>query len=857
MKRKRLTGKERIAKYAAGGIAKYPTGGELGPTPPPTPTYIPDAFQPFSQEYAMIPGTPPKPKAKPIKLKDTRTINPVTGKPFSKDKLGSKSISVDPAMLQAIISHAKAKGIDPLDALAIPYQESNFGAAGTGLGEVKDYYPDQEVTDSFNDLDERKMNEEANQMVKALKDKFDYAKRLGYNKKGRAYQFQAYNGYGKLKPPKGQASTSYYGMNVTNDAPLDMAKNPLYGKVVSSLRDVLASNPEIQTLIKNTQPFKAYSNFATGGEANAMASVGGGGGGDGYSMAAQLLPQIGNALQSIFTKPQQQSDQPIMNAQTAKTMTSPYAFGGELADIDEDQYQEWLKQMFANQLASETGADESDDAQPSVGVGEDLEGDEEDSFAMGGKAGKKHWIQKAVNPAHKGYCTPMTKSTCTPKRKALARTFKKHHGFHAMGGPAYANGGMTNIEVEGDEVVETPNGDMQKMQGPSHEQGGIPMAVPVGTKIYSDRLQIEGKTMQQRKLSREKKLKMAVKNFESKKHDALARNTYERTKEIVEAEDQQDMQLQKFANKLYSPPQQAAYGDEVGDPWSNYVMSQMPDYGTQVPFLPGADTSQLPSTGSPLSGSATGRGINVNAPVQARTAENIGLQTPSPNFNIPEIPQSEQTYSKVGGFTTGDYIGMGANLFNAIAPIINTKNAARATKPEINRFKGFGREALEANAKAQGFAGTQFANAKRDLDTATNSAILRNRMGARSINTTRALDTVADINRNKAAAGLYGQYTDKMSGLLTQEGQLANQRDQMEMSGATARDQREAQNRDNYYTNLAENLTNLGTNVGNIGAQLNKHKANQDNADLLAQMSEYFDFGRDQSGKLVLKNKKR
>jgi len=37
----------------------------------------------------------------------------------------------------------------------------------------------------------------------------------------------------------------------------------------------------------------------------------------------------------------------------------------------------------------------------------------------------KKWIQKAVNPAHKGYCTPMTKATCTPKRKALAKTFKK------------------------------------------------------------------------------------------------------------------------------------------------------------------------------------------------------------------------------------------------------------------------------------------------------------------------------------------------------------------------------------------------------------------------------------------------
>jgi len=37
----------------------------------------------------------------------------------------------------------------------------------------------------------------------------------------------------------------------------------------------------------------------------------------------------------------------------------------------------------------------------------------------------KNWIQKAVNPKHKGFCTPMTKKTCTPKRKALAKTFKK------------------------------------------------------------------------------------------------------------------------------------------------------------------------------------------------------------------------------------------------------------------------------------------------------------------------------------------------------------------------------------------------------------------------------------------------
>ena len=37
---------------------------------------------------------------------------------------------------------------------------------------------------------------------------------------------------------------------------------------------------------------------------------------------------------------------------------------------------------------------------------------------------KKNWLKSAINPAHKGYCTPMTKSTCTPRRKALAKRLK-------------------------------------------------------------------------------------------------------------------------------------------------------------------------------------------------------------------------------------------------------------------------------------------------------------------------------------------------------------------------------------------------------------------------------------------------
>lgn len=46
---------------------------------------------------------------------------------------------------------------------------------------------------------------------------------------------------------------------------------------------------------------------------------------------------------------------------------------------------------------------------------------------------EKKWIQKAIDPEHEGYCTPMSKETCTPARKALAKRFKR-------GGDLYKGG---------------------------------------------------------------------------------------------------------------------------------------------------------------------------------------------------------------------------------------------------------------------------------------------------------------------------------------------------------------------------------------------------------------------------------
>jgi len=73
------------------------------------------------------------------------------------------------------------------------------------------------------------------------------------------------------------------------------------------------------------------------------------------------------------------------------------------------------------------------------------------------KEAEDKWIQKAVNPEHKGYCTPMTKPTCTPARKALAKRFKKGDLEETYGTPDPLGSNMakqiSEITERGKEVI--------------------------------------------------------------------------------------------------------------------------------------------------------------------------------------------------------------------------------------------------------------------------------------------------------------------------------------------------------------------------------------------------------------------
>lgn len=124
--------------------------------------------------------------------------------------------------------------------------------------------------------------------------------------------------------------------------------------------------------------------------------------------------------------------------------------------------------------------------------------------------------------------------------------------------------GLTPVEVEGEEVGQTPDGQLLDFIGPSHEQGGIDIALPPGTEMYSKRVKVDGVSMADRKKKREKKT-MSLEDLLSKNpKDSLVMNALGRTMATNETEEIADNKIQETVKAILEPPTQThAYGSTV------------------------------------------------------------------------------------------------------------------------------------------------------------------------------------------------------------------------------------------------------------------------------------------------------
>lgn len=185
---------------------------------------------------------------KPIEIEDPRT-HMASGVPM-KEKQGAGKY--DKGKITNIIKAAKKVGVDPNLALSVAFQETKFGKTNPdSIGNIRNI--------QYGKAPEG-LDQQSYELVRTLKDKMTEGKKLGFTDP--AMQIQMYNGLGKLKPTihvtnkQGQLEgvpEKYYGIEVSDQNPLDLRKNPLYGKTILDISEqVIKKNKDIQELISKT-----------------------------------------------------------------------------------------------------------------------------------------------------------------------------------------------------------------------------------------------------------------------------------------------------------------------------------------------------------------------------------------------------------------------------------------------------------------------------------------------------------------------------------------------------------------------------------------------------------------------------
>lgn len=421
----------------------------------------------------------------------------------------------------------------------------------------------------------------------------------------------------------------------------------------------------------------------------------------------------------------------------------------------------------------------------------------------------------------------------------LKGIFKNIKDSFALGGTAGAS-----INAEGGEVVETPDGQMAELQGPSHEGGGMDMNVPQGTDIFSKRLKGEdGKTMAKRKIEREKNISKMQKLLDKDPNNPVLKKTMQRIMANNEKLDTKDIgqmnQMQELVNNV---SKSFAFGGTVDEEIDPITGKPYPyPMGFKPPLFKerAGDIEEIVMQAGikPFANKSAGVILPENSYSGDIQNGNPRVETTYPS-NTPEAQASRQGL----GLTLGDGIGMAANLFGPIAQMKNARDNRNATPTEVNQYKKFGEESLKKIQGQYAFIDQLRDSKLNDAELSRQGTINRNNGSARGINTQRALNLASDAQHNQAKNGIYDAFAAQTMGIIGQEATQLGQNDQMKMRGEESRADKELQNTDNYFNNKGRNISDMFAGFGQTGKALNQTKERQTTGEIMKGINPNYNF---------------
>lgn len=368
---------------------------------------------------------------------------------------------------------------------------------------------------------------------------------------------------------------------------------------------------------------------------------------------------------------------------------------------------------------------------------------------------------------------------------------------------------MHQVEVEDQEVIQPPTGSAVEVRGNTHEEGGIPMDLETGTVVYSSTLKgPDGRTMAERKKSRDQLLEKLAKQLKTSKADSIHRATIERAMETTLLEDMADVTVmhQAFLKEQGGKTVKAQTGMVVGgiDP-NDYLFdnTQLSDID-----LINADFDGFVGQLNPRTLTAD----KLNPSLIEQPSEPFEQYTPMPTGEETQQPPSTD-------LTAGDVVSILGPVGKTLTTIFN-RLGDRPT-PNYMQNVGAQQEALQM----QGMRGTAEA---RDLEMQRNNRLLntlRFKNQARGASTQRAMDLGALTAAGETQSRISSRFQQLLNQQLQQMGQTATQNERMRAEGRKFADITDTQNRDNF-------ATQLGTNIGDIGRGVQHMERNRNRRNL-------------------------
>lgn len=408
------------------------------------------------------------------------------------------------------------------------------------------------------------------------------------------------------------------------------------------------------------------------------------------------------------------------------------------------------------------------------------------------------------------------------------------------------------INAEGGELIQTPDGALSQLLGNSHSNGGMDVNVPEGSIVFSDFLEVDGETLAERKLNRERRLKKATPK--EKTYDIFTRNAIERILETNLVEEYEDVMKQEVerAKESYKKggtvsPEKAkkilhegkVHGKPLTDKqrkffgaMSNYQlggipgsfleglmgMLNAPQQGQQVidsTILQRADAPEpnmfndflANLTNSILATQAAGQGaqegVGAIGDLALGAMQGAGdVLNVEPNVISGGVAKAVQT---AGGLSMGP-LGL---ALGAAGPLATTILNRIGDKRNKNFFEDFGRDALNSNQQAARSAAGQLEQNKAENVLATQDQLNLIGNTASSPSVQRSLSQSAIANRMRSNNQASVNYNNQITNILGQRSQLQNQRDQTVMAGRERAFEKNQQDRDQFFTNLNSDIRNV------------------------------------------------